>query len=185
MIVDDNKIIDLYFARDERAIKQTKAKYGKLLFGISYGILHSVPDAEECVDDTYMSAWGAIPPAKPTYFSAFLSKIVRNISFNRYNQNKRRTRNLVAEAVLDELAECIPAPAGEMAEDIAIRDCLNRFLSGLSSQNRIIFVKRYFFMRSIGEISDETGVSISAVKVALSRMRALLKERLEREDIYL
>lgn len=132
-----------------------------------------------------MSAWGAIPPAKPTYFSAFLSKIVRNISFNRYNQNKKRTRNLVAEAVLDELAECIPAPAGDTAEDIAIRDCLNRFLSGLSSQNRIIFVKRYFFMRSIGEISDETGVSISAVKVALSRMRALLKERLEREDIYL
>ncbi len=183
--MDDNKIIDLYFARDERAIKQTKAKYGKLLFGISYGILHSAPDAEECVDDTYMSAWGAIPPAKPTYFSAFLSKIVRNISFSRYNQNKRRTRNLVAEAVLDELAECIPAPAGDTAEDIAIRDCLNRFLSGLSSQNRIIFVKRYFFMRSIGEISDETGVSISAVKVALSRMRALLKERLEREDIYL
>ncbi len=183
--MDDNKIIDLYFARDERAIKQTKAKYGKLLFSVSYNILHSIPDVEECLDDTYMSVWGAIPPARPTYFSAFLTKIARNISFNRYKQNKSRTRNLVAEAILDELAECIPAPAGEATEDIAIRDCLNRFLSGLSSQNRIIFVKRYFFMRSIGEISDETGVSISAVKVALSRMRELLKERLEREDIYL
>ena len=183
--MDDNKIIDLYFARDERAIKQTKAKYGKLLFGVSYDILHSVPDAEECVDDTYLKTWGTIPPKRPTYFSAFLSKIARNLSLNRYKQNKRRYQSLLSEAILDELSECIPAPAGEMAEDIAIRDCLNRFLSGLSSQNRIIFVKRYFFMRSIGEISDETGVSISAVKVALSRMRALLKERLESEDIYL
>jgi RNA polymerase sigma-70 factor (ECF subfamily) len=183
--VDDNKIIDLYFARNENAIRQTAAKYGKMLFGVSYGILRSIPDTEECLDDTYMSAWKSIPPQRPTYFSAFLSKIARNISLNRYRQNKRRYQNLVLDAILDEMAECIPAPSSDEAEDIAIRDCLNRFLSGLNSKARIIFVKRYFFMRSILEISNEMGISESSVKVSLSRARTLLREHLEREGIYL
>ena len=185
IIVDDNKIIDLYFARNENAIRQTAAKYSKMLFGVSYGILRSVPDAEECIDDTYMSAWRAIPPQRPTYFSAFLSKIARNISLNKYRQNKKRYKNLVPDAILDELAECIPTPSLDAVEDIAIRDCLNGFLSGLSQKNRMIFVKRYFFMRSILEISKEMDMSESAVKVMLSRTRVLLKERLEKEDIYL
>jgi RNA polymerase sigma-70 factor (ECF subfamily) len=185
MIVDDNKIIDLYFVRNENAIKQTKAKYGRLLFGVSYGILHSVPDAEECINDTYMKVWNSIPPQRPSYFSAFLTKIARNLSLNRYWQNKRRYGTVAAEAIFDEIAECIPAPASDVAEDIDIRDCLNRFLSGLGNKSRVVFVKRYFFMRSIREISDETGMSESAVKVTLSRLRVLLKERLEREGIYL
>lgn len=183
--VDDSKILDLYFARDERAIKQTKSKYGRLLFGVSYEILRSAPDAEECVDDTYMSAWRSIPPERPKYFSAFLTKIVRNLSFNRYKQNKRRYINIVADGIFDEMAECIPDSSGDVTEDMAIRDCINRFLSGLSSQNRVIFVKRYFFMKSIDEISDEVGIKSSAVKVALSRMRSLLRARLESEDINL
>lgn len=183
--MDDNKIIDLYFARSENAIKQTRLKYGNLLFSISNGILHSRGDAEECVDDTYMSAWSSIPPTRPTYFSAFLTKIVRNHSLNRYNQNKRRYKNYLPQHISDELIECVPDKSGDASEDIAIRDCLNRFLAEQSSQNRIIFVKRYFFMKSIGEISRETGVGISAVKVALSRMRGLLRERLEGDGIYL
>ena len=183
--VDDSKILDLYFARDERAIKQTKSKYGRLLFGVSYEILRSAPDAEECVDDTYMSAWRSIPPERPKYFSAFLTKIVRNLSFNRYKQNKRRYINIVADGIFDEMAECIPDSSGDVTEDMSIRDCINRFLSGLSSQNRVIFVKRYFFMKSIDEISDEVGIKSSAVKVALSRMRSLLRARLESEDINL
>ena len=183
--MEDSKIIDLYFARNENAIQQTKAKYGKLLFGVSYGILRSSHDAEECVDDTYMSAWRSIPPQRPTYFSAFLSKIARNISLNRYNQNKRRYQNLVPNVILEEMAECIPDSIGDVAEDIAIRDCINEFLAELSSNSRIIFVKRYFFMRSIKEIEDETGVKASTIKVALSRMRVLLRERLEKEGIYL
>ena len=183
--MDDSKILDLYFARDERAIKQTKSKYGSLLFRVSYGILRSAPDAEECVDDTYMSAWGCIPPERPKYFSAFLTKIVRNLSFNRYKQNKRRYSNMIADGIFEEIAECIPDSSGDAVEDMAIRDCLNRFLSGLSSQSRIIFVKRYFFMKSIDEIADEVGIKPSAVKVALSRARSLLRARLESEDIYL
>ena len=183
--MDDKKIIDLYFARSENAIKETDVKYGKLLFGVSYGILGSAPDAEECVDDTYMSAWKVIPPQRPNYFSAFLSKIVRNISINRYNKNKRRYQNLVPDAILDEMSECIPAPAADVAEDIVIRDCINKFLSELSTKSRVIFVKRYFFMRSISQIEEETGVKSSTVKVTLSRLRVMLRERLEREGIYI
>ena len=184
--MDDKKIIELYFARSENAIKQTKSKYGKLIFSISYGILRSATDAEECADDTYMKAWRVIPPERPTHLSAFLAKIARNISLNRYRQNKRRYQNLVPDAILEEMAECIPAASVDVADDIAIRDCLNRFLSGLNSKARIIFVKRYFFMHSILEISNEMGMSESSVKVALSRARTLLRERLEREgDRYL
>ena len=183
--MDDKRIIDLYFARSENAIKETDAKYGKLLFGVSYGILGSTPDAEECVDDTYMSAWKVIPPQRPNYFSAFLSKIVRNISINRYYKNKRRYQNLVSDAILEEISECVSAPIGDVAEDIVIRDCINKFLSELSTKSRVIFVKRYFFMRSISQIEEETGVKSSTVKVTLSRLRIMLRERLEREGIYI
>lgn len=184
--MDDNKIISLYFARDEDAIRHTKEKYGLLLFNISYGILNSAGDAEECVNDTYMSAWQSIPPTRPQYFSAFLSKITRNISFNRYRQNKRRWGGKSDPGLIfEELAECIPAKGGDITEDIAIRDCLNRFLAAETKINRVIFVKRYFFAQDFEAIAEEVGLSQTAIRVALSRLRKRLRGALEREGIIL
>jgi RNA polymerase sigma-70 factor (ECF subfamily) len=142
--MDDNRIIDLYFTRDERAIEHTRAKYDKLLYHVSYKILHSNPDAEECVDDTYMKAWGTMPPERPNILSAFLCKITRNLSLNRYMQNKSRSRIMTTEKVFEEIAECVPDTAGPISEDIELRNAVNGFLESLSEIPRKIFVKRYF-----------------------------------------
>ena len=181
--MDDNKIIDLYFARDERAIKQTNAKYGKLLHHISYRILHSIPDSDECVNDTYMKAWTSIPPKRPSFFSAFLAKITRNLSINRYVQNKSRTKWLAMDTVFEEVAECIPDNTGEASDDLALRDAINGFLGSLSDTSRNIFVKRYFYMMSIKEISLDMEMSVSNVKVNLLRTRERLKAHLEKAGI--
>ena len=99
--MDDKRIIDLYFQRDERAIDETNVKYGKLLRHIAYNILHSFEDSEECVDDTYMRAWQAMPPQRPGILSAFLSKITRNLSINRYLQNKSRQKHVASDTIFE------------------------------------------------------------------------------------
>ena len=141
--MDDNRIIDLYFKRDERAITQTRDKYGKLLNHISFTILHSYEDAEECENDTYMRAWCAMPPTRPSVLSAFLSKIARNLSINRYLQNKARYRTVSTDTVFEEIAECVPDVSAPISDDIALRDAINGFLSSLDTIQRQIFVKRY------------------------------------------
>lgn len=181
--MEDSKIIELYFSRDEEAIAQTKEKYGKLLFGVSYGILHSMEDAEECVSDTYMRTWQSIPPAKPSYLSAFLSKIARNLSITKYRENKKRRNIILTEFIFEEMLECVPDNRCDAVDDIALRDALNGFLAGLDKNKRMIFVKRYFFMRSVKEIADEMGMKASTVKTTLSRTRVMLREYLEREGV--
>ena len=181
--MDDKRIIELYFVRDERAIAETSEKYGKLLYHVAYTILHSDADSEECVDDTYMKTWQTIPPERPTYFSAFLTKITRNLSINRYVQNRARGKMLMTEAVFDEIEECIPDNSAPISEDVAIRDALNSFLASLREKPRIIFVKRYFYMMSLSKIANETGTSVSNVKVSLMRTREKLKTHLEKAGI--
>ena len=181
--MEDNKIIELYFSRNEEAIAKTKEKYGKLLFGLSYGILHSEQDAEECVSDTYMRAWQSIPPTRPSHLSAFLSKIIRNVSITKYRENKKRRSIISTELILDEMLECIPDNRCDEVDDIALRDALNGFLAGLDKNKRIIFVKRYFYMKSTKDIAEDMGMRSGAVKTTLSRTRSLLREYLEREGV--
>ena len=183
--MDDSKIIDLYFMRDERAIKATDAKYGRLLKHISYTILHSEPDAEECVNDTYMKAWGAMPPDKPNILSAFLSRIARNLSINRYLQNKARYRMMNTECIFEEIEGCIPDGSGPISEDIVLKDAINGYLESMSEIPRKIFVKRYFFMMTIKEISIDMNISVSNVKVSLMRSRDKFKAYLEKAGINL
>ena len=183
IIVDDNKIIDLYFRREEMAIEATRVKYGKLLNHISYSILHSQPDVEECVDDTYMKAWQTIPPERPTFFSAFLCKITRNLSINRYLKNKSRYKMLTTEQVFEEMSECVPDSEPTISDDIAIRDAINGFLDSLAEIPRKMFVKRYFYMLPIKEISIDMGISVSNVKVSLMRTREKFKAYLESAGI--
>ena len=183
MTLDDNVIIDLYFERDEKAIEATDAKYGKLLRQIAFNILHSDPDSEECVDDTYVKAWGAMPPERPSFLRAFLAKITRNLSLNRYVQNRARSRMLLTETVFEEISECVPDTKGDISDDIAIKDAVNGFLSSLGDLQRQMFVKRYFYMLSIREIASDMRMTVSNVKVNLMRVREKFKVYLEKAGI--
>ena len=181
--MDDNRIIEFYFEREERAIEETRLKYGKLLHHVAFSILHSQPDSEECVDDTYMKAWQSIPPKNPSILSAFLCKITRNLSINRYLQNKTRYKMLATEKVFEEFAECVPDTHGKISDDIAIRDAINGFLATLNEIPRKIFIKRYFYMLPIKQISVEMKTSVSNVKVSLMRTREKFKAYLEKAGI--
>lgn len=181
--MDDHRIIQFYFEREERAIEETRLKYGKLLHHVAFSILHSQADSEECVDDTYMKTWQSIPPKNPKVFSAFLCKITRNLSINRYLQNKARYKMLTTEKVFEEIAECVPDTQGAISDDIAIRDAINGFLGTLNEMPRKIFVKRYFYMLPIKQISVEMSTSVSNVKVSLMRTREKFKTYLEKAGI--
>lgn len=185
--MEDNKIVDLYWARSEEAIKETQEKYGKYCFSVAFRILQSEFDAEECVNDTYVKAWESIPPNRPESLSLYLGKITRNISINRYCHDRAMKRTTVMEVALDELADLL-ANGGEtdcVADEVALKDVINRFLASLPNINRIIFVKRYWYLNSVKEIAEECGLSKSNVKVKLARIRKSLKAFLEKEEIYL
>ena len=165
--MEDSTIIDLYFARNEDAIVQTKTKYGRMLNSISMRILHSLEDADECENDTYLKTWNVIPPQKPDIFSAFLSRIVRNLSLDRYDMMHADKRgNAQVGVMLDELAEI-----------------LNRFLSEQKELTRKMFIRRYYFGYNVSEIAEKYGVSESKVKMTLLRVRGKLKDYLEKEGV--
>lgn len=184
--MDDKQILDLYWARSERAISETADKYGKYCHYIAYSILHNAEDSEECVNETYLKAWGSIPPGRPNRLSTFLGKITRNLSLNRYKQYtaEKRGGGQVALA-LDELQECVPSAdrVEQIVDDLALAEILNRFLASLSVETRKIFMRRYWYLSSVKEIASDFSVSESKVKMALMRSRNELRNLLEREGI--
>ena len=180
--MEDTRIIELYFARDERAIEETKAKYGRLLYSIANRILGDAGESEECESDTYLRTWESVPPARPIRLASYLSKITRNIALNRLRGNILR-RPPESVIILDELAEIIPDAAGDITEEIELRDAMNEFLTELDGARRRIFVQRYFYMCSIKEIAAEMGMREGAVKSSLSRSRGALREFLTERGI--
>lgn len=186
--MDDNEIIELYMARSEQAISETSKKYGRYCHYIAYSILHNDEDAEECVNDTYLRAWDAIPPQRPNSLLTFLGKITRNLSLNRQEKLSAEKRGAGQTAlILDELAECIPAEedAATATESMVIRDAIDRFLDRLPTDTRKMFVRRYFYMSPIKDIARDYGLPESRVAVTLFRTRAKLKATLEKEGISL
>lgn len=181
--MDDRLIVDLYFARSEKAISETDKKYGRYCRYIASNILHSDTEAEECVDDAYMNTWSAIPPERPNSLRAFVGRITRNLALNRYEHKRAQKRYAGIEAALDEIEELISAPEESIVDTMALRDSINEFLGTLTRKSRIIFVKRYWYLASIKEIADEIGASESSVKVSLHRTRCELKEFLEKKGI--
>ena len=178
--LDDEKIIDMYFERDERAIEETKINYGRLIYSVAYDILNDEPDSEECETDTYVHTWDAVPPTRPQFFSSFLCKITRNLALNRIREGKRRPR---VEFIFDEISEAIPDTEGDIAEELELKEALDGFLEGLGNTKRQIFLKRYFFMRDIKDIAREMGITVVSVKVTLSRTRKELRDYLESRGI--
>ena len=182
--MDDRRIVDLYWARDEQAILESDKKYGRMLHSLSYSLLSSREDAEECVNDTYLDAWGAMPSARPEFLGAFLSKITRRISVDRFRKRHREKRGGI-DNLTAELSECISGgrTPSEEYDDKRISEQLNEFLYGQPKEKRVMFVLRYFYSSSIDDIADRLGISESKVKTTLFRMRAELKERLEEQEL--
>ena len=183
---EDQKIIDLYWNRSENAITETAVKHGRYCTSIAYGILKSREDAQECVSDAYLMAWNAIPPRRPADLGTYLGKITRNLSIDRLRTRSREKRGGgEAPLALEELEEVVAG--SDSPENEAVRKeltaALNRFLAGLTQQGRYVFVRRYWYLDSLGDIAEKTGFSGSKVASMLYRLRGRLKKQLIEEEL--
>ena len=184
--MDDNKILDLYFARSEQAIVQTDQKYGHYCFHIASRILSDPADAEEIVNDTYYSAWKLIPPRRPQRLSAFLGKLTRNLSIDRWRRNTAGKRgNGETQLLLDELEECVAGSESPETDLLwkELASALNRFLRKLPEKDRTVFLLRYYYANSQMEITRKTGLSSNQVKYILQRTRKNLATTLQKEGL--
>ena len=182
--MEDGKIVELYFERNESAIERTSEKFGKRLRAVSNGIVKDIETAEECENDTYLEAWNIIPPNEPkTYLYAFLARIIRNISLNCCRKKNALKRNAFVCELSAEMEECIPSPDDMdcRIDDMVFAEIINKFLSELDAEKRKIFVRRYWYMDSVTEISEKLLLSESKVKTSLFRTRKKLREFLEKE----
>lgn len=184
--MEDMQIIDLFWNRDEQAIKETDEKYNHYLSAISYNIIWNHQDAEECINDTYIKAWNSMPPKKPEFLKSFLGAITRNLSLDCYR--KKHTKKREGDEfvlVLDELTECISKTGSvdDEMENAEIAKQISYFLKQQSKEKRLFFVRRYWYCDSIGEIATKYKCSESKVKSLLFEMRKKLKDFLEEEGI--
>ncbi|MBQ3082255.1 MAG: sigma-70 family RNA polymerase sigma factor [Clostridia bacterium] len=182
--MEDYQIVDLYWARSESAIEQTKTKYGRTLTGISFSLVSSREDAEECVNDTYLAAWNSMPTERPTYLGAFLAKIVRRLSVSRYRLAHAEKRG-GAEGPVAELTDCIPSSMDveKQFENGMLTAALNRFIEGLDKEKRYMFLRRYFYSDSVSDIAASLGAGEGRVKTTLHRIRLSLHDFLEKEGL--
>ena len=184
--MEDHEIVELFYARSEQAIALLQSKYGRRCLQVAANILNDPLDAEECVNDAYLAAWNTIPPQRPELLSAYVCRIVRNLSIKKYHANSALKRNSRYDMALDELEECIRA--GEAAEDpIAVKElaeAINQFLGTLSRENRIMFVRRYWFSDSVADIAGTFRTSSRNVSLRLLRVRKGLKKHLEKEGMW-
>lgn len=182
--MDDKSIVDLYFDRSEQAIAETAAKYGRYCHTISYQILYNDEEAEECVNDTYLGAWNAMPPHRPSVLSAFLGKITRRLSLDRWRRAHAEKRGGgEVPLALDELADCLSG--GEEVEEAVDKKQLSLLLASfvrrLPDVERRVFVCRYFHLESVEAVAARLGFSVSKVKSMLFRTRIKLRAVLDKE----
>ena len=184
--MEDEKILDLFFARKEQGLDEMRAKYGKRCREIAYGILRSHPDAEECESDTLLAAWDAIPPQRPARLGAFLAKITRNLSLKRLRADSAQKRG-GGEAMLslDELAFCVGNDRSfdEQLQAQELADCIGRFLRTLPEAECRVFVCRYWYCDAVKEIAVRFGFTQSKVKMMLLRTREKLRDYLIKEGV--
>lgn len=182
--MDDLKIIELYFERDEQAIRETDAKYGRLCRSIAYNILNNLEDSEECVNDTYAGVWNAIPPTRPNNLMAFVCKIARNLSLKRLEFMKREKRSPEVLISLEDLAAVLPderyAPD---ASDEDVGKLISKFLRSQKEDIRNVFIRKYYFFDSVGEIAERYSFTQSKVKNMLFYTRNKLKDYLIKEGV--
>ena len=183
--LEDEKIIELYWARHESAIDETDKKYRTFCMYISRNILNNISDSEECINDTWLAAWNTIPPERPVHLSAFLGKIVKNLSLKKFRYNNSEKRRKEVTVSIEEISESAVSisdtesrtDSGELAYIIS------EFLRGQSQEKRVMFLRRYWFFDSYSQISELMGVSEESVRVSLMRLRKKLKKYLEERGI--
>ena len=185
--MEDSRIVGMYMERDESAIAESQRKYGRYCFVVANNILNDREDAEECVNDTFLAAWNAIPPHNPQILSTFLGKITRRLSLKKLRARtaaKRGGRDGIAVS-LDELEECIPSghTIDEALEAKELTDIINSFLDTLSDEERRVFLRRYWFFDTIEDICGRFGFGKSKVKMMLMRTRKRLQQFLEKEGL--
>ena len=183
--MEDQTIIDLFFARSEQALEETKQKYGTYCTAIAQRILRDHEESEECVSDAYFRLWQEIPPERPNSLRAFFAKIVQNSALSRYRRAhaEKRTADRCAKP-FDELEGCIAGTEGELVDKIVVTELINRFLSKLKRSDRMMFVRRYWYFYSIAEIASMEDTNIAVVKMSLYRNRNRLRKLLEQGGIF-
>ena len=185
-MIDDKRIIELLFERSEKGLAELDVKYGKLCHKLSYNILNSRQDAEECVNDAYLGVWNAIPPAKPDPLRAYVCKVVRNISLKLYYKKEAEKRNSEYDIAMQELEDCLPAP-GTVESEVETRELtlvIERFLDTLNGENAVIFLRRYWFSDTYAEIAERIGISEKSVSMRLVRIRKQMKQYLLEREVY-
>ena len=181
--MQDNLIIDLFFERNEQAIAETQIKYGSYCQTVAMNILHDANDSEECVNDTYLAAWNSIPPNRPERLGAYLARLTRNISINRYKSRTTERRGGGEFALsLDELDDCV-ADTDKSAEELG--KMISDFLYGEKKETRRVFVRRYFYGDSIEDIAKRFSFSESKIKSMLHRTRLALREYLTQNGVHI
>ena len=183
--MEDEKILALYWKRDEGAIRETEEKYGKYCYTVAYNVLRSREDSEECLNDTWCTAWGAIPPHRPTRLQSFLARITRNIAVDRVRYASAEKRGAEVESCIDEYWECIPNGDAPIDDEVALREAINAFLGGLDTRTRVIFMRRYWYSMSVREIARGMRLSEGHVSVILHRTRSKFKDYLTKEGIFI
>ena len=180
----DEMIVELYWQRDEQAIKETDIKYKSFLLSVAQNIVHDVRDSEECLNDTYVGAWTAMPPARPTVLQAFLATIMRRIAINRYKANRRHKR-VASELTVslsdlgDMLADEDDVSAEMQAKELAA--AISRYVRALPDRQTVIFVDRFYMADPLMKIAQEVGCSLATVKREIATIKDGLKKHLESE----
>ena len=185
MCLKDQEIVRLFFERSEQAITELILKYGAAIRSVASNILKNAQDIEECSNDTYLHVWNRIPPAEPQHLGAYVCRIARNVCLNRYHADTAQKRNSHYDVALDELEATIPA-LSTVESDYDARELtayLNRFLKGLSANDRYLFLRRYWYGHGISEIARNLGMTPHAASVRLFRLRQKLQNYLQKEGL--
>ena len=185
--MEDNQIIDLYFHRDESALTETANKYGTFCLRIAMNVVNVREDAEECVNDTYHTAWNQIPPTRPDSFKAFLGRIVRNFAISKYRALHAKKRFNGLEVMLSEIGDCIPATESVEQEMEAkeLTEYINSWLADLKQEDRLLFVRRYWYGDEVKDLARKCGVSGTQMTQRMLRLRRKLKEYLTEKGVVL
>ncbi len=183
--MEDRAIIDLYWSRNPEAIRRTDEKYGRYCRTVARNILPDCRDTEECVNDTWLKAWNAMPEDRPQFLAPFLGKITRNLAFNRWREGRAEKRGGgELPLVLDELAECVsPGDTLQAVEAAELEEAVNRFLRALPERERNVFLRRYWFTEPAADIARRYGMREGAVRSSLFRSREKLRRYLEKEGL--
>ena len=182
--MEDKIIVELYWERDEKAIRETEIKYGKYCYTVAYNILHSHESSEECVNDTWIGAWNSMPPERPVRLQGFLARITRNIAIDRYRYEGAQKRGAEVESAIDEYWECIPNGDAPIDDELVLKQTIDGFLASLDTRSRIIFMRRYWYSMSVKDISVGMHMSESHINVILHRTRNKFKNYLTKEGIF-